>query len=208
MQFTPAVSNYTLRRFSMYRSTPGQPSYIDLPSDISILIGDVIRISYYRLTFGWDTLAARVSGSALITGLGAGCSVLRATPANITDASMSNLNRIWLLNAAQALPLTDMSLSVRAPASIASSLVQLIPLGFTGTTSTSDAPGPSNGYIGRQGLWAATSAAYTGVKQVVWGNTTYIAGIYTLDTAVDLPANKVINITATMRYVQDYALTP
>lgn len=209
IDFVPSLTNYTLRRIGVNRSNGATGSgYIDLDEDVPVLIGDVVRITSYSISLGWDTLAARPSGTALITGLGAGCQVLRQLPATVTEAGAGNITKIWLLNAAQALPLTPMSLATVAPAAITTSLAELTALGVTGTSTTLTNPSASNGYQSRQAFWALTPASYSAVKQVVWGNATYIAGIYELNAAEDIPVDRVLNIATVTEADQVFPLHP
>lgn len=193
----PATVSYALNRISVSRTVPGStyPLWYDLPSPVTINIGDVVVITSIRLTFTWDSHAPRILAVSPITGITSSCKYQRTLDVSV-DPSISNLDRVWLITTPNKVTLPNQSLTSLTTSGL--TIAQTLTPRATGDASTVTRipTATSNGFSGTQDFFVTTPTSQSDVKQIAWGRNTgnVICGILEFDTPQTIAANKVIRI--------------
>jgi hypothetical protein len=193
--FATASSNYTLARITANLALGGGNFFhFDLPSPISLLIGDQIVISSFVLTFTYTPYQPTAFAVSPITGLtGTGFTQRLRT---VVTRENTTTTRIFLITDANKItPLPDM---------LAPGATVLNPSSYTilETITVSNGVGFAAAITNNMTQQSvATGTVVTGgtIKQIAWGTTTELFGIVEYDTPVAIAAGKVLTLTGNLQ---------
>lgn len=202
------TGTYTIKSIAFTGPNTVQCNTFDLPSPIVLNPGDrfVVGIGDFEVTYTLDAYQPRALGTCPITGITTSCVVQRCFRFNSTVENHCNdtqsATRIWLLDTANKLTLPpDVGL---INAIITPPTTTLLTITATGT---SIAPARTNQFLRENKGVGTISSTQTGVKQIVWGNTTMVFGILEFDTPQTLEAGKVLTIGGRLWIEQDLDLS-
>lgn len=205
MAFSPASSTETLSRINItgvLYSGVGYGCYFDLPSDVTLNIGDSLVIEGFELKITFDEYEPRVLAECPLGGITASCRAQRLIPitSGLTQENRTSPNRIWLIEDGNEYVLPNLQTSSDTNPNVLNIAETIVATGsITFASAMNNATASSSCY----GFVATGSAS---VKQIAWGTTSAIFGILEFDTPQNIPQGKVITIGGNQKFKIDVPL--
>lgn len=187
--FAAAASPYTIARITIQAATGGT-FYYDLPTPISLIAGDVLVVSAFRLEMTHANPSGIVYAVSPITGITSGCRIQRMWPIGGYSDWASQTDRMLLLTTPNAKPFpSDIPLVATSMASITGAVT------YNAVVSKID-PIPAADSMATVNATIVFPTTVTDIKQIFLGSNP-VGAVNTLiefDTPQTFLANKALTI--------------
>lgn len=204
MILSPASSTETLSRINItgvLHSSWQYGCYLDLPSDVTLNIGDSLVIEGFELKITFDEYEPRVLAECPLDGITTSCRAQRLIPitSGLTNENRTP-NRIWLIEDGDEYILPNLQTSGNTNPNVLDVTETIVAIG------SSDSPGSINNATASNSCYGLVATGSASVKQIAWGDTSYVFGILEFDTPQNIPAGKIITIGGNQKFKIDVPL--
>lgn len=205
MVLSPASSTETLSRINItgvLYSSWQYGCYFDLPSDVTLNIGDSLVIEGFELKITFDEYEPRVLAECPLDGITTSCRAQRLIPitSGSTNENGVGPNRIWLIEDGDEYILPNLQTSGATNPNVLDVTETIV---ATGSTTS---PGSINNATASNSCYGLVATGSASVKQIAWGDTSSVFGILEFDTPQNIPAGKIITIGGNQKFKIDVPL--